>query len=239
MKATADLSSYRLTITSMKIQIIIGVLSAMLALGTFSASAAPVCASDNTAVAKDTTIHFRKDENGKNDTFVYTGDIHAMWLRDSGAQVWPYVQLVDNDPELKDMVEGVIRRQFRCINIDPYANAFNDGPTGGEWMSDLTDMVPDVHERKWEIDSFCYPVRLAYAYWKKTGDASVFDGEWLAAINRKPSPPPTTTRYAGASRCFSTPMPKQDSSTNRSMSTTPPTSHVPGSHGRTPSSANS
>lgn len=131
----------------------------------------------------DTTVHFRKDENGKNDTFVYTGDIHAMWLRDSGAQVWPYVQLVNSDPELKNMVEGVIRRQFKCINLDPYANAFNDGPTGGEWMSDFTDMIPDVHERKWEIDSFCYPIRLAYSYWKKTGDNSVFDGEWLAAIN--------------------------------------------------------
>lgn len=32
----------------------------------------------------DTTVHFRK-LNGKPDTFVYTGDIHAMWLRDSGA----------------------------------------------------------------------------------------------------------------------------------------------------------
>ena len=42
----------------------------------------------------DTTVHFRKDKkDGKPDTFVYTGDIHAMWLRDSGAQVWPYVQL--------------------------------------------------------------------------------------------------------------------------------------------------
>ena len=111
----------------------------------------------------DTTVHFRKT-NGKPDTFVYTGDIHAMWLRDSGAQVWPYVQLANNDPKLREMLEGVIRRQFLCINIDPYANAFNDGPVGGEWQSDMTDMKKELHERKWEIDSLCYPIRLAYHY---------------------------------------------------------------------------
>ena len=66
----------------------------------------------------DTTVHFRKGEDGKPDTFVYTGDIHAMWLRDSGAQVWPYVQLANSDPELKEMLAGVILRQFKCINID-------------------------------------------------------------------------------------------------------------------------
>ena len=130
----------------------------------------------------DTTVHYRLDENGKPDTFVYTGDIHAMWLRDSGAQVWPYVQFANSDPELKKMLEGVIRRQLKCILIDPYANAFNDGPTGGEWMTDLTDMKPDVHERKWEIDSLCYPIRLAYEYWKVTGDDSIFDDQWISAM---------------------------------------------------------
>lgn len=129
----------------------------------------------------DTTVHFRK-RDGKPDTFVYTGDIHAMWLRDSGAQVWPYVQLANEDPKLKEMLEGVIRRQFMCINIDPYANAFNDGPVGGEWQSDLTDMKKELHERKWEIDSLCYPLRLAYHYWKVTGDAGVFDEVWVEAI---------------------------------------------------------
>ena len=129
----------------------------------------------------ETTVHYRTTD-GKPDTFVYTGDIHAMWLRDSGAQVWPYIQLAHKDPELKKMLEGVIRRQFKCINIDPYANAFNDGAKGGDWMSDLTDMKPELHERKWEIDSLCYPLRLAYQYWKETGDASVFDSEWIQAI---------------------------------------------------------
>lgn len=127
----------------------------------------------------DTTVHF----NGSDDTFVYTGDIHAMWLRDSGAQVWPYVQFANDDPELKKMLAGVLNRQFRCINIDPYANAFNMHPDPNSWwMSDNTDMKPELHERKWEIDSLCYPLRLAYEYWKVTGDESVFGEEWLQAM---------------------------------------------------------
>lgn len=130
----------------------------------------------------DTTVHFSIDDEGRPDTFVYTGDIAAMWLRDSGAQVWPYVRLANRDASLKAMIEGVIRRQFKSIILDPYANAFNDGPTGGRWMSDDTDMIPEVHERKWEIDSLCYPIRLAYEYWKVTGDASIFDDQWLKAI---------------------------------------------------------
>lgn len=132
----------------------------------------------------DTTVRYRKT-NGKDDTVVYTGDIHAMWLRDSGAQVWPYVQLANSDPELKAMLAGVIRRQFKCITIDPYANAFldpHDPNPDHQWMSDKTDMKLELHERKWEIDSLCYPIRLAYHYWKTTGDASIFDEEWLQAI---------------------------------------------------------
>ena len=76
----------------------------------------------------ETTVHYRKT-NGEDDTFVYTGDIPAMWLRDSGAQVFPYVRLASKDPKLKSMLRGVILRQLRQINIDPYANAFNITPT--------------------------------------------------------------------------------------------------------------
>ncbi len=125
----------------------------------------------------DTTVRF-VERAGRPDTFVITGDIPAMWLRDSSAQVWPYLPLAKQDPALQKLLAGVVRRQARCILIDPYANAFNDGPTGGEWANDRTAMKPELHERKWEIDSLCYPVRLAYGYWTATGDASVFDPEW-------------------------------------------------------------
>ena len=129
----------------------------------------------------ETTVHYRVID-GEDDTFVYTGDIPAMWLCDSGAQVWPYVQFANQDEPLRRMIRGVILRQFKCINIDRYANAFNDGPTGAGWQTDETDMRPEVFERKYEIDSLCYPIRLAYWYWLVTGDASIFGEEWLQAI---------------------------------------------------------
>lgn len=127
----------------------------------------------------DTTVEY--DEQA-GDTFVITGDIHAMWLRDSGAQVWPYLRLAGEDEHLRKMLAGVLMRQFRCIAIDPYANAFNKGPSGSKWESDITQMNPWLHERKWEVDSPCYVLRLAHGYWKATGDTSVFGDEWLEAV---------------------------------------------------------
>lgn len=128
----------------------------------------------------DTTVNF-KEINGRPDTFVITGDIHAMWLRDSSAQVWPYLSLIKEDKRLQQLIAGVINRQTKCILIDPYANAFNDGPGHSEWAKDLTDMKPELHERKWEIDSLCYTIRLAYHYWKTSGDTQVFDDSYRKA----------------------------------------------------------
>ncbi len=128
----------------------------------------------------DTTVEYRED-GGQPDTFVITGDINAMWLRDSTAQVWPYLPLARKDRRLQRMLLGVVNRQTRCIVIDPYANAFNMGPTGSEWAKDRTEMKPELHERKWEIDSLCYAVRLAHGYWKTTGDGSCFTPEWRKA----------------------------------------------------------
>lgn len=130
----------------------------------------------------DTTVDFGTFD-GRPDTYVITGDIDAMWLRDSSAQVWPYLQLMSGDRDLQQLIAGVINRQTRCILLDPYANAFyKDASKVSEWKSDNTVMKPGVHERKWEIDSLCYPIRLAYRYWKSIGDTAPFDDAWLKSI---------------------------------------------------------
>jgi meiotically up-regulated gene 157 (Mug157) protein len=132
----------------------------------------------------DTTVDF-EIINGKPDTYVITGDIDAMWLRDSTAQVWPYLSLIKTDNRLQQLVKGVINRQTKCILLDPYANAFyKDFLKESEWKSDLTTMKPGIHERKWEIDSLCYPIRLAHGYWQLTGDTSPFDADWLEAMRK-------------------------------------------------------
>lgn len=123
----------------------------------------------------DTTVDFEVVD-GRPDTYVITGDIDAMWLRDSTAQVWPYLPLMKEDPTLQQLIAGVISRQARCILKDPYANAFyKDENKESHWKSDLTEMKRGVHERKWEIDSLCYPIRLLYHYWKSTGDTAPCD----------------------------------------------------------------
>jgi len=131
----------------------------------------------------DTTITHFGVLKGKADTFVITGDIDAMWLRDSSAQMFPYVPYVNQDAELKKLIQGVINRHARSVLIDPYANAFNyDASKRSEWYSDNTDMKMELHERKWEIDSLCYVIRLAYKYWKVSSDTSLFDAEWVDAM---------------------------------------------------------
>ena len=130
----------------------------------------------------DTTVRFSEND-GIPDTFVITGDINAMWLRDSSAQVWPYMTLMAKDDNLRKMIAGLINRQAKCILIDPYANAFNYGPTGSYWETDFTQpMAKELHERKYELDSLCYPIRLAYRYWILTGDTSVFTDTWQRAM---------------------------------------------------------
>ncbi|GGA43119.1 glycoside hydrolase family 125 protein [Sphingomonas psychrolutea] len=128
----------------------------------------------------DTTV-FLDTIDGRPDTFVITGDIDAMWLRDSAAQVEPYLRFAAADAPLRQLIAGVINRQTRCVLIDPYANAFNRRPTGSPWANDRTEMKPELHERKFEVDSLCYTVRLAYRFWKATGDVSCFDTDWRRA----------------------------------------------------------
>jgi meiotically up-regulated gene 157 (Mug157) protein len=116
-------------------------------------------------------------------TFVITGDIPAMWLRDSVDQVIHYVPLAKDDAELQRIISGLIKLHMRNIQIDPYANAFNESANDWHWNTDdKTEMSPWVWERKFELDSICFSMRLAYAYWKETGLSSIFDSGFKAAM---------------------------------------------------------
>ncbi|WP_419723091.1 glycoside hydrolase family 125 protein [Sphingomonas panni] len=133
----------------------------------------------------DTTVRMGMVD-GKADSFVITGDIPCLWLRDSAAQVKSYLHLAPKDAKLRELFRGLIARHARSVLIDPYANAFMEDPTAKtslEWAKvDETEMKPGVAERKWEIDSLCYVMRLSHGYWTTTRDAAPFDATWAEAM---------------------------------------------------------
>ena len=118
----------------------------------------------------ETTTELLDDQT----TFVFTGDIPAMWLRDSAAQVRPLVALAAQDLDVRRLVQGLIHRQARYLCIDPYANAFNK-EANGQGHQDITLRNPWVWERKYELDSLCYPVQLLADYWLATKDTTIFN----------------------------------------------------------------
>lgn len=110
--------------------------------------------------------------------FVITGDIPAMWLRDSASQLSHYIRFANEDEDLKEIIRSVIAKHAYYINIDPYANAFNAVPNSKS-HKDETDFYHDlIWERKYEVDSLCASIYLAYQYYMQTLDASIFTEEF-------------------------------------------------------------
>lgn len=124
------------------------------------------------------TLETAAEFDGDGSVFVLTGDIPAMWLRDSTAEVSHYIPAAANDKEVSDIIKGVIIRQLRYVSMDPYANAFKKEPDGKASFNDYPPNKPIVWEHKYEIDSLCYPMRLIYLYWKATGSKGVSDEEF-------------------------------------------------------------
>jgi uncharacterized protein len=125
----------------------------------------------------ETTLKFQADGS----VFVITGDIPAMWLRDSAAQVQPYLRLAKSDPVIADLLVGVVKRQMAMVLIDPYANAFNEAPNGHCHNRDKTDMGPWIWERKYELDSLCAPLKLAFDLWQATGLTKHLNADFVQA----------------------------------------------------------
>ncbi|HTU81538.1 MAG TPA: glycoside hydrolase family 125 protein [Candidatus Acidoferrales bacterium] len=101
---------------------------------------------------------FFKESDGT--TYVQTGDIPAMWLRDSAAETMPYIRFVAAFPGLQPIFAGVLERDAKNILVNPHAEAFS---------ADYR-----VWEGKWEIDSLAWPVLLALVYYVNTHDRSIF-----------------------------------------------------------------
>lgn len=146
----------------------------------------------------DTTVEQAGDD-ARPDTFVRTGDIEAMWLRDSTYQVWPYLRSAPDDPALDRLLRGVLHRQAACVLLDPYANAFMSDARPSRWAIDETLMLPGVHERKWEPDSPAAFFRLSAGYAGATGSLRPLDGEWRGALELALATLRTEQRLAGTS----------------------------------------
>ena len=121
--------------------------------------------------------------------FVITGDIPAMWLRDSAAQLAPLLRLVaagvgseTDRAVLVELLAALLRRHWFHIADDPYANAFNRVPEGACWDEDATERDnPWAWERKFELDSLSYGPDLAWRLWRATGDVSWADENFVPA----------------------------------------------------------
>ena len=136
----------------------------------------------NAAFANTLLTTVKRHEDGT--TFLLTGDIPAMWLRDSTAQVRPYLVVAKEDEDLAAMISGLVKKQFFYINIDPYANAFNEEANGAGHQDDHTEMNDWIWERKYEIDSLCYPVQLAYLLYKNTGRTDQFNEDFVSGVKK-------------------------------------------------------
>ncbi|KAH8592450.1 hypothetical protein B0O99DRAFT_629761 [Bisporella sp. PMI_857] len=128
-------------------------------------------------------------------TFLITGDINAMWLRDSANQMQSYLPLVKADTShdsLASLYRGVINLQARYVIAAPFCNSFQPPSESGLPPSKNQDRpdtyTPDVStnvafECKYELDSLAAFLEISTNYYEATGDIEFFRKfQWVNAI---------------------------------------------------------
>lgn len=142
----------------------------------------------------DTAISWQGHANGSGEelAFVVTGDISAMWLRDSANQLQPYAALLapSADDNLAGLFRGAINTHARYLLIDPYCNAFQPPVESG--ISPVMNMVDRVtpaydfnlvYQCSYQLDSLAAFLQLSVDYFSATKDADFFARhDWVAAV---------------------------------------------------------
>lgn len=144
------------------------------------------CREKSQPLVRNALIHLWFDackRNADGSVFVQTGDIPAMWIRDSTWQISPILRFA-NDPEIASVIAGVIQSQVKFLSIDPYANAFNNEPNGSCWHKDFEDQSPWVFERKWELDSISGFLELSVGFAVHADTREHLTTEWFALVER-------------------------------------------------------
>jgi hypothetical protein len=134
--------------------------------------------------------------------FVATGDIDAMWIRDSTWQLRPLLAATGSTGDSEAIIGAVSQRQAEYLLIDPYANAFNIAENGMRWHKDFADQSDWVFERKYELDSIAAFFDLALRLYRVAGySAHLNELFWRASeaclnlLEREQRHDPTSYRF--------------------------------------------
>ena len=146
------------------------------------------------AACIDTVIQWKGNTaTGEELCFIITGDINAMWLRDSAQSLHPYQSLIATSKDIASLFRATINLQSRYLTNAPYCNVFHPpvesglSPQASDFKGDITPAVSNQTiwtPCQFELDSLAGFLQMSYDYWQATANSSFFQQpSWLTAVN--------------------------------------------------------